>query len=175
MAKALEEGIANLGYETTCYVDPALYEDFYPLWQAVKDKPKYHPERVRLAQQLVRYAFTDYRDLLNNDTYPDERSGTFCHGKDLLDGAAKTEGFLVRTDSCKHCRSCKACVDEASWHCGQCDGHYDLLYECDLCGGVSEAYHPHHLDERLLRRREQSERLRLGRRVTELASSPPSL
>jgi hypothetical protein len=69
-------------------------------WEAVEDLPSTNPVRQKVAQRLVRYAFTEDRDLLGDGN--SKRWGcwfSFCRG------------YWVSGEHCRHCWVCKESMD----------------------------------------------------------------
>lgn len=123
---------------------PSEYDEdlkaFAEQWKAVEDRPEDDPERKALAQRLVRFAFTDDRDILGN--------GETDHGHGWWFSFCR-RGSWQETMHTTHCWECGECADWEEWHCGRC-GSCDTseFSPCDGCGGVSEMYHDQHRRER---------------------------
>jgi hypothetical protein len=103
-----------------CARDDKLKES-KPAWDAVSSRPATDPERQKLLQRLVRYAFTDDRDLLG--TRDNCRFGywlSFC--------GATERGFWMDTDeSPYHCCVCGEYKDRYEWHCKVCNKCWRVL------------------------------------------------
>jgi hypothetical protein len=104
---------------------------FAKVWNGVKDLPASEPSRQIFAQRLVRYAFTDDRDLIGNEESNEWGCWySFCR-----------RGW-VNNQNCRHCWVCKGCMDWQEWHCKKCKKCSDgVSLTCEGCGGVSSGYH----------------------------------
>jgi hypothetical protein len=121
--------------EQACSRDDKLKE-FKPSRDAVSSRPKTDPERQKLLQGLVRYAFTDDRDLLS--TRDNDRDGhwfSFC--KNLGEGS-----WIDTNQAQNHCWVCGECKSIYDWHCKVCNKRVEAPgLVCDGCGGCSSFYH----------------------------------
>jgi hypothetical protein len=112
-------------------LDDSNFADFAPQWAAVAHLPSTDDARQKVVQRLVRYAFTDDRDLLGNGESNEWGCWySFCR-----------RGW-VSDEYCSHCWVCKECMDWREWHCKKCNKcSYGVSLTCDECGGMSSGYH----------------------------------
>lgn len=118
-------------FEDCCEWDEDL-EEFNKQWEdAAESLPADHPTRNLLAQRLVRFAFTDDRDILGKG---EKQSCGWWY--------SSCRETWVEEQNCSHCWVCKECVNWREWHCKVCRKcRYGVSLACEGCGGVSSMYH----------------------------------
>jgi len=131
--RATVEGLAQRvyeGFEDTCDVDDDL-ETFRERWIAASALSASDATRKLLAQRLVRFVFTDDRDILGTGGSP---SWGWWY--------SSCRSAWVEDQNCSHCWVCKECMDWREWHCKVCNKcQYGVSLTCEGCGGVSGGYH----------------------------------
>jgi hypothetical protein len=104
---------------------------FQEAWEVARHSGKDDPERQKLAERLVRYAFTDKRDILGDGDSDDWGWFLSLCGKPAW----------ITHEAMWHCWACGECKFTEQWHCEKCNKcaeEYDS--PCD-CGGVGSMYH----------------------------------